>query len=373
MGRQRQQNKNRRWGSLLLRTLAGVLSLALILAATALVAVSKLEGNIESAPLPAPVVTADTAAGAMNILFIGSDSRDLKSSEYGKRDGTQRSDALMLVHLSQGDTRIDAVQIPRDTLLDLPACEDAGRGASTGGPSQMINTALAAGPGCSVRAVEALSDVSIDHFVQLDFDGFSSMVDALGGVRVCLNTALVDPYAKLNLPAGKQNINGKNALALARTRHAVGDGSDIGRLGHQQVVMSAIVKQARSTSILTRPDKLLRFLNAVTKSITVDDQISSITELTGLAKRAQAVPDDKITFVTMPNMPAPTDPYRVVKTKDADVLFKAIAKDRELPVATSDPQAPKHPADPSATQKPASAVPAPVKATARKATDSLCS
>jgi LCP family protein required for cell wall assembly len=372
MGRQRQQHMTRRWGVIMLRSLAGLLSLALVLAAGALAAVSKLQGNIEAAPLPAPVVTTDTPPGAMNILFIGSDSRDLKSSEYGKRDGTQRSDALMLVHLSQGDTRIDAVQIPRDTLLDLPACDDAGSGASVGGPGQMINTALAAGPGCSVRAVEALSDVSIDHFVQLDFDGFASMVDALGGVRVCLDTALVDPYAKLNLPAGKQNIDGKNALALARTRHAVGDGSDIGRLGHQQVVMSAIVKQARSTSVLTRPDRLLWFLNAITKSITVDEGISSITDLTGLAKRAQAVPDDEITFVTMPNIPAPTDPNRVVKTQDADILFNAIAQDRELPVATHDPQSPPSAGAPSA-QVPQPSAPNPVKATARKATDSLCS
>ncbi len=296
----------------------------------------KLNANIDSAPLPESIVKDDTPKGATNILFIGSDSRDLKTSEYGKGTGTQRSDALMLVHFSKGNTRVDAVQIPRDTLTDLPACKDTGSGSFAGGTNQMINNALAGGPACSVRAVEALSNVRIDHFVQLDFEGFASMVNALGGVNVCLNEAMVDADAKLNLPPGKQKLKGKDALALARTRHAVGDGSDIGRLGHQQVVMSSIISRARSADVLTRPDRLLKFLNALTSSITVDDGISSIPKLTGLAKRARAVEDKDIRFITMPNGAAPTDPNRVVKTADADTIFEAIAKDKAVPVKSND-------------------------------------
>jgi len=318
------------------RVLVGVGVFVLVLGVGAAAAIWKLQGNIETSKLGESVVKDDTPKGAMNILFIGSDSRDLKTSEYGKGTGSQRSDALMLVHFSKGNTRIDAVQIPRDTLMDLPACDDTGSGAFAGGSDLMINSALDGGPACSVRAVETLSNVRIDHFVQLDFDGFASMVNALGGVNVCLDEALVDEDAKLDLPAGKQKIKGKDALALARTRHAVGDGSDIGRLGHQQVVMSSIISQARSTSVLTRPDKLFRFVNALTKSITVDPGISSIPELTGLAKRARAVPDSGITFATMPNGAAPDDPNRVVKTDDADTIFKAVAKDQEMPVEGED-------------------------------------
>ena len=321
---------------LMRRALLGVGVLVLVLGVGAAAAIWKLQGNIDTAPLPPSVVKDKTPEGAMNILFIGSDSRDLGTDEYGKGTGSQRSDALMLVHFSKGDSRIDAVQIPRDTVLDLPSCKDTGSGAFAGGSGEMINSALDGGPACSVKAVETLSDVRIDHFVQLDFDGFASMVNALGGVNVCLDEALVDPLAKLDLPAGKQKIKGKDALALARTRHAVGDGSDIGRLGHQQVVMSSIISQARSTSILTRPDKLFRFLNALTKSITVDEGINSISELTGLAKRARAVPEKGITFVTMPNGAAPQDPNRVVKTDDADTIFTAVKKDQEMPVEGED-------------------------------------
>lgn len=340
----------------------GVLFLALAIAGTGIY--MKLNANIDSTELPTSMVKDDTPKGAVNILFIGSDSRDLKTSEYGKGTGSQRSDALMLVHFSKGNTRVDAVQIPRDTLTDLPSCQDTGSGTFAGGPNQMINTALDGGPACSVRAVEQLSNVRIDHFVQLDFDGFASMVNALGGVGVCLNEAMVDPDAKLDLPAGKQKLNGKEALALARTRHAVGDGSDIGRLGHQQVVMSSIINRARSNDVLTRPDRLLKFLNALTSSITVDEDISSIAKLSGLAKRARAVDDKNIRFITMPNGAAPTDANRVVKTPDADTIFAAIAKDKPVPVKSSDPETK---ADPTAPVKILNAARTPGLATSAQA------
>lgn len=317
---------------------AGILLLVLAIAGGTIY--MKLNANIDSAPLPESMVKDDTPKGATNILFIGSDSRDLKTKEYGKGTGSQRSDALMLVHFSKGNTRVDAVQIPRDTLTDLPSCKDTGSGSFAGGPNQMINNALSGGPACSVRAVEALSNVRIDHFVQLDFEGFASMVNALGGVNVCLNEPMVDPLAKLDLPSGKQKLEGKDALALARTRHAVGDGSDIGRLGHQQVVMSSIISRARSGDVLTRPDRLLKFLNALTSSITVDEGISSIPKLTGLAKRARSVEDRDIRFITMPNGAAPGDANRVVKTPDADTIFAAIAKDKPVPVKSNDTSTP---------------------------------
>jgi LCP family protein required for cell wall assembly len=316
------------------RLVIGLGVFALVLGIGGAAAYWKLNGNIQSKALNDHVVKDGTPTGAMNILFIGSDTRKLKTKGYGNETG-QRSDALMLVHFAKDNKRIDAVQIPRDTLTTLPACKNTGSGAFAGGTNLMINSALAAGPACSVRAVETLSGVHIDHFVQLDFDGFASMVNALGGVNVCLDKPMFDADAKLNLPAGKQKLDGKNALALARTRHAVGDGSDIGRLGHQQVVMSSIISRARSAGVLTRPDRLFKFLNALTSSITVDNGISSIGKLTGLAKRARAVPDSKIRFITMPNGTAPSDPNRVVKTSDADTIFGEIAKDREVAVEST--------------------------------------
>lgn len=288
-----------------------------------------LVGNLTTATVGDHLVEDEAETGALNVLFIGSDSRDLSTTKHGKGDGSRRSDALVLAHVASDNSRIDAVQIPRDTLLTLPSCDDPDGGSFAGGPG-MINAALQHGPACSVRAVEALSDVHVHHFVELDFDGFADMVDALGGVDVCLPEALKDEYAHLDLPAGEQRVDGTDALALARTRHAVGDGSDLSRIGHQQVVMSAIIHEVRSAGVLARPDRLVKFLDAATSSMTVDDELSSTRALAGLAQRARAVDPGDITFIAMPSAAAPEDPNRVVPTDDARTVFEAI--DADVPV-----------------------------------------
>ena len=232
----------------------------------------RLHGNISTAPLRVGQDGASRAAeadGDLNVLLLGSDGRDLSSDEYGDDDGSMRSDAMVLAHISAGDERIDAVQLPRDTLTDLPACADTGRGSFPGGYG-MLNSALNFGPACSVAAAERLSGVRIDHFVVVDFEGFVTVVDALDGLPVTLPEALEDPFADLDLPAGEQTVDGRDALALARTRHAIGDGSDIARLGHQHMVMSAILGRATQRKVLTRPTRLYAFLDAVTGALTVD-------------------------------------------------------------------------------------------------------
>lgn len=321
---------------------AGALIVGLV--ATGVVAVAQLQGNVTTAPIRASVAGQDDpvedepATGAVNILLLGSDARALASDEFGDDDGTQRSDAMVLAHIADDNSRIDAVQLPRDTLMDLPACDDTGRGSSRGG-SGMLNSALNLGPACSVAAVEKLTGVRIDHFVQMDFEGFIGMVDALGGIDVCLPEPLQDGHARLDLPAGPQSVDGAQALALARTRHALAEESDIARLGHQQMVLSAIVQKATKSDVLVRPDRLYAFLDAATSSMTVDPGLGALTDLAGLAARLARVPLSDVTFLTMPWTPAPQDRNRVVPAADATVVFQAIRDDVPIELAADAPPA----------------------------------
>ena len=293
-------------------------------------ALGHLQSNLDSSPLhsdDSAEVLNDNTHGT-NILILGSDTRDLDGDEYGDAGGA-RSDAMVLAHLSEDGTRIGAIQIPRDTMMDLPACPDTGRGASAGGYGA-VNSALNAGPACSVTAVEALSGVRIDHFIEMNFEGFTTMVDAMDGVPVCLPEALQDRRANLDLPAGEQSVDGRDALALARTRHAVGDGSDIARMGHQQQVMSAIVQRARSSEVLTHPDRLYGFLDAVTSSLTVDEGLNSLSALTSLATEAANVEDSNISFRVMPWEEEPTDHNRVIPSAEAAEVFQRLHADQPL-------------------------------------------
>ncbi|MEX0159606.1 MULTISPECIES: LCP family protein [unclassified Microbacterium] len=321
----------------------GWISAAVVVALVAVgaIAYAQLQGNVTTAPIRSDDGESEPelATGDLNILLLGSDSRALESDGFGEDDGTERSDAMVIAHISSDNTRIDAVQLPRDTLGDLPACDDNGRGSYDGGFG-MLNSALQYGPACSVAAVEQLTGMTIDHFVQMDFEGFIGMVDAMGGIDVCLPEPLQDGHARLDLPAGAQSINGDQALALARTRHALAEESDIARLGHQQMVLSAIVQKATKSDVLVRPDRLYAFLDAVTSSMTVDPGLGALTDLAGLAARVANVPLSSVTFVTMPTTEAPEDPNRVVPTADADVIFRALIDDVPIVLTTDEVQPP---------------------------------
>ena len=331
------------------RRMFAIMAAALVLAllVTAGFAFLRLQGNISVSALRASDSEIPDSSEGLNVLVLGSDSRDFSSTGFGSDTGSRRSDSMLLVHVSPGNERIEAIQIPRDTVMQRPACADTGSGAYAGGYG-MINSALNYGPACSVAAVEALTAVRLDHFIEVDFEGFISIIDALGGVKVCLAQPMSDPKANLDLPAGRQELDGTDALALARTRHAVGDGSDLARLGNQQKVMSAIVQRATSKEVLARPDRLYSFLDATTSSMTVDPQLSSLQDLASLAARIKEVPTDKIVFMTMPNQPAPSNANRVVPAPDATLIFDRIKQG--IPVNPGSDSA----TGTTATEKPAS-------------------
>ncbi|MFI6792342.1 LCP family protein [Nonomuraea sp. NPDC050383] len=297
-----QARPRRRRTGLLLTGMAAVATAAAVAVPTVV-----LRGHQTVAP-PAGVRPAKVT-GALNVLVVGTD--DLAGSARFRAEKGARSDTIILLHLPADRKKITAVSIPRDSMVRLPACgsEPARRG--------MINSAFyKGGLTCTVKAVEELTNVRIDHMAEVNFDAFKDVVDALGGVEVTLPRPVDDKASKLKLPAGKSLLNGEQALGYVRLRR-YGDGSDIQRIKRQHVMLMAMLAKARRT--LTDPEKVRAFLAATTKSIKTDEGMGLET----MVDIARSVEKSRPMLVSVPWKPDPKDPNRVVwKQPEANQLFE---------------------------------------------------
>ncbi len=271
--------------------------------------------------------------GPINILIMGSDNRDAPGDHIDNLTGIgKRSDTTILLHLSGDREHAYGVSIPRDSIVNRPAClNDSGKEISPPATGAMWNEAFnIGGPGCTVRQFEQLTGVRVDHYVVVDFNGFKSMVDAIGGVEVCIPHAVNDPIGHITLPAGTHKFSGDQALNYVRERHSLGNGSDIGRMKRQQAFIASMAHQAISADTLANPIHLARFIDAATKSLTLDPDIGSISKLVGLAYQFRHIGLDHIQFVTTPWEPDPSDPNRVVWKPEAQQVWDAIKNDDVL-------------------------------------------
>ena len=291
---------------------------------------------------------------AVNLLILGTDSREGKEGK-NNIDGSQgndevsmaRSDTALVMHISADRKRVDAVSIPRDTLVDIPGCmtldgnkteptEDApfnSAFANGAGSSSDDKKAVASGAACTLKTVETMTHVRIDDFIVVDFNGLSKVVNSLGGVHVQVDEAIDDSeYTGFKLDEGCHKLNGENALQYARVRHGVGDSSDLSRITRQQNLMRAMASKALSSNLLTQSG----FLTSTLETLTTSEYIGQISNLSGLAYSIQGVGIDKINFVTMPNEPA-ANPNQVVPTEGAKKVWKALEEDKPIPADTSAP------------------------------------
>ncbi|MFJ8788248.1 LCP family protein [Streptomyces sp. NPDC102462] len=286
---------------------------------------SALGDDRPAKPLVTPSATAGPTASplpteAVNILVLGSDSRSGKENrELGGGDSSgARSDTAMVVHIDAGRTRATVVSIPRDTLVTRPSCPLPSGGSTAVAYNAMFNSAYSVGgPVCAVKTVESLTDVRMDHFIEIDFSGFAKLVDALGGVEVTTDEDIDDDQSHLHLNKGTHHLDGTEALALARTRHGIGDGSDLGRIGLQQKLVKALLEQMAATDLLGDPTRLYRVADAVTASLTTDTGLDSLPELMRLGQSLKGLTADRVTTVMMPVVTAPYDHNRVVAREPA--------------------------------------------------------
>ncbi|MER7708300.1 LCP family protein [Kitasatospora sp. NPDC097605] len=332
------RRRRRRW----LVITAGALAFLLVACGALLwIAYRKLDGNIRTdsttdqllARLEAerPARTAG-ARGAENMLLIGSDDRTGANASYGSAGG-QRSDTTILLHLAADRLHATAVSIPRDVMVSVPACEKPDGTRSRPALMQFNAAFETGGPACSIRTVEQLSGIRLDHYVIVDFTGFKRMVDAVDGVEVCVPQPIHDKDAKLDLPAGRQTLHGEQALGYVRARETLGDGSDTQRMGRQQQFLAALIRKVQSQGVLLNPTKLWPVLDAATSSVRADGGLSSLGALYDLTQDLRGIPSSDVTFLT-----APRQPYRFDSDRDEFVqpltaqLFAALRDDRPVDV-----------------------------------------
>ncbi|GAA3123028.1 LCP family protein [Streptosporangium carneum] len=280
--------------------------------------------------------------GALNVLVVGSDTRDgAGNKKYGQhlQGQGERTDTIILLHISPNRDKATLVSFPRDSMVQAPDCQNPKTKATIPAGLRQINATFNdGGIACTWKTIEALTDIRINHFVKVDFSGFKGIVDALGGIEICLPQDVMDKKAKLNLTKGKHTVKGETALAYVRARYSLGDGSDISRIKRQQVFITQVMKKATSSDLLTDLPKLTDFLTAATSSVTMDRNLTT-GRLLEIAQSAKSLTAKGLKSVTVPWKPYAPDPGRVEWAQPkADQLFAAIRSDIEVqPTATPKP------------------------------------
>ena len=269
----------------------------------------------------------------LNIMILGSDTRAGQTAVAGSSPGL--SDTTILLHLSADRSRAYGVSIPRDLIVSRPKCTDKKTGDDLAPQSvAQWNEAYAlGGEGCTIAQFEKMTDLRVNHFMVVDFAGFTNMVDALGGVPVCLPEEVDDPIGKIYLPAGTYNVKGNQALDYVRVRHSIGttDTGDIGRMKRQQAFLASMVNKAVSAGTLFNPKRLISFLDAATKSLTTDPGLRKLTTMAGLANEVKDIGLEKVVFLSMPFEPYAPDPNRLAPAPKAEQLWRLLRNDEPLP------------------------------------------
>jgi LCP family protein required for cell wall assembly len=273
--------------------------------------------------------------GPINILLVGSDTRQGAGNSAFGDTGGNLADVIILLHVSADRDTAVGLSFPRDTLVPWPACP-----STSGGPGYLpqslgqINATIAnGGPGCTLLTVELLTGVDIPYLAMVDFNGVIELSNAVGGVEVCVAEDIEDEYTNTYLKKGMHNLQGVQALQFLRTRHGVGDGSDLGRISNQQVYLTSLVRKLKSKDILNNPVALYSLANAAAKNMTLSKTLSEPTTMMAVANALKDIPMSKITFLQLPavsGLPAPNEGRVKPDYEKAQVLFDMIKNDEPM-------------------------------------------
>jgi LCP family protein required for cell wall assembly len=291
---------------------------------------SDLGGGITINESEAPIPEIGAFEGGFNMLVVGNDA-------YYDRDSVL-NDVNILIHVSEDQTSAIAVSIPRDMVVPFPPCTDEATGKTSSAARGLpINNALSyGGLACVVDVVRGFTGLDIQFAGMIGFDGVAAMADAVGGVPVCIQSPIDDDFTGLHLPAGTSTLTGWDALMFLRTRHGVGDGSDLTRISSQQVYLSALLRKLKSEETLTDFGKLWGLAQIAGEKMTLSAELTQPTTMIAMAKALDNIPMDRITLVQYPGGTGGTGIYlNHVQPNEARgaQLMDAIRNDQAIGVA----------------------------------------
>ncbi|MFH9297430.1 LCP family protein [Streptomyces sp. NPDC017520] len=318
--------------------------------------VSSLESGIGRVDPFKDMKNRPQAGHGTNLLLVGTDGRDTitKAEKKKYRLGgapCHCTDTIMLVHLSADRQRASVVSLPRDSYAEMPAHTDRTTGKRHESHPVKLNAAYAeGGPTLTVRTVENMTKVKIDHYLEVDFTSFMKTVDAVGGVKICTARPMKDSYTGLNLPAGTHELDGGQALQYVRSRH-VDVASDLGRMERQQKFVAALIKQATSSGVLLNPVKFQQVAASALGSVRADEGFGT-EQMLALGKAMKGFGPASSEFASVP-IGDPSFPVEGIGStvrwdaEKAKKLFQALREDK--PLAPSKPEPAAGPKKPRAT------------------------
>lgn len=326
----------RRRRSVLRVIVVAELVVALLTAATVVFAYNQVDAEIaEGGEIKHEIKRPEPKlpTGAYNLLVLGTDTRDCDDCGIDGEGGKGGSDLTLLIHVEDGRKSAYGISIPRDTLVDRPECTTDEGTTIPADDDVMWNDALAVGgPTCTVAQVESVTGIYVDDYIVVDFGGFKDMVDAVGGVEVCIPEEIDDDEHNIHLDAGTQTLKGEDALAYVRQRSSTPN-SDLGRMKRQQAFIASMLNKLMSAQTLTNPAKVYQFAKAVAGAITASPDIASVGKLGKLGLSLQDANLDKIKFITAPTAEFPEgDPNwgRLQLTSEAEQLWQKVIDDEPL-------------------------------------------
>jgi LCP family protein required for cell wall assembly len=299
-----------------LRIVAIGVAVAVVSAASlAAIFVHSLDATVVShsialrAPHPEPP---QPLGGAFNVLLVGADNAP-RQHGFGEARQSTQNDVDILLHVPADHRSAVILSMPRDLVVEHPACVASNGTRVPDAGEQPLNVDLERGGlGCVVTTVEHLTGLSIPYAAQFSFQGTIAMADAVGGVPVCTNRAIDDPDSGLRLPKGRSVISGRTALAYLRDRHGIGDGSDLARISSQQAYMSSLLRQAVSADTFANPARLISLATAVARNVSLSTSMSKPDVLVGMMVAVLHIPLHSIALIQLPTAPYPENPNKVI-------------------------------------------------------------